>query len=127
MDVIQKTGLTDVCIVVTRYFGGILLGKGGLTRAYSSAAAKAVSAAEIKLMSEAREISVSADYSLYERILRLLPEYEIKTSSREFSDKIDLKLLCRAELCDKFISELTELSNGGAKIESSEIFFADFS
>ena len=63
LDVIQKSGLSDVCIVVTRYFGGILLGKGGLTRAYSNGASIAVSAAKVMEMYPAYEVTAICDYS----------------------------------------------------------------
>ncbi len=127
LDVIRKNALSDVCIVVTRYFGGILLGKGGLTRAYSSAASKAVSAAKIKLMHEAKTVSLRLDYSYYDRVLRLLPEFEVKTASQDFADKISLSLLCKEELCEKFMAEVRKLSNGNISASASEVFFADFS
>ena len=78
LDVIQKSGLTDVCIVVTRYFGGILLGKGGLTRAYSTGASMAVNAAGLMIMCEAYELTLTLDYSLYDKINYVLPDFEIK-------------------------------------------------
>ena len=126
LDVIQKNGLVDVCVIVTRYFGGILLGKGGLTRAYSSAASKAVAAAQIRLMCEARDLCLTLDYTLYDRVLRLLPEFEIKTLSQDFADKVRLTLLCRNELCGSFAEKLTDISNGKIEIKSSEPYFADF-
>ena len=126
LDVIQKNGLTDVCIVVTRYFGGILLGKGGLTRAYSSSAAKAVAAAPIMDMYDARDITLTLEYPLYDRILRLLPEYEIKTLDQIFADRITLSLLCKEEFCEPFEEILRDVSNGQIILEKSETYFADF-
>lgn len=126
LDVIRKNGLTDVCIVVTRYFGGILLGKGGLTRAYSSAAAKAVAAAPLKIMCDARQICLSMEYSLYDRVLRMLPEFEIKTLEQDFGTGISLKLQCKEELCQSFTNKLTDISNGQINVEVSETFYADF-
>lgn len=126
LDVIQKSGLSDVCIVVTRYFGGILLGKGGLTRAYSSAASKAVAAAKIKLMFEAKTVFLSLDYTYYDRVLRLIPEYDIKTSKQDFADKISLELLCKEDLSEKFMTAVREMSNGNIGISASDVFFADF-
>lgn len=126
LDVIQKNGLVDVCIVVTRYFGGILLGKGGLTRAYSSAASKAVAAAPLKIMCEARKLTLNFDYPLYERVLRLLPDYEIKTVDQIFADNVTLELLCKEEFCTGFREKLTDISNGKAVFDCSEIYYADF-
>ena len=126
LEVIQKLGLSDVCVVVTRYFGGILLGKGGLTRAYSSSAAKAVAAAKIRLMNEAKNVTAVFDYSLYERILRLLPEFEVKTVGQDFSDSVTLNLLVKDDIAESFCLKLKDVSNGKIKTELSETFFADF-
>ena len=126
LEVIQKSGLSDVCVVVTRYFGGILLGKGGLTRAYSSSAAKAVAAAKIRLMNEAKNVTAVFDYSLYERILRLLPEFEVKTVGQDFSDSVTLNLLVKEDIAESFCLKLKDVSNGKIKTELSETFFADF-
>ena len=126
LEVIQKSGLSDVCVVVTRYFGGILLGKGGLTRAYSSSAAKAVAAAKIRLMNEAKNVTAVFDYSLYERILRLLPEFEVKTVGQDFLDSVTLRLLVKDDIAESFCLKLKDVSNGKIKTELSETFFADF-
>ena len=126
LDVIQKNGLTDVCVVVTRYFGGILLGKGGLTRAYSSAAAKAVLAARVMIMCEARTALIKLVYPQYERVLRLIPEFEIKTLNQDFADSVSLELLIKSDLCEPFVKKLTDLTNGQAEITLSEMHFADF-
>ena len=126
LDVIQKSGLTDVCIVVTRYFGGILLGKGGLTRAYSSSAAKAVAEAQLKIMCDARDVSLTMDYTFYDRVLRLLPEFEIKTLAQDFADAVSLKLLIKEEYCEKFREKLIDISNGQLAPGFSETYYADF-
>ena len=126
LDVILKNDLKDVCIVVTRYFGGILLGKGGLTRAYSSAAAKATASAPLKIMCDARDLKVTLDYTFYDRILRILPDFEIKTVDQDFADKIVLTLLCKEEFCDAFAEKVRDISNGQIKITMSETYYADF-
>ena len=126
LDVLQKSELTDVCIVVTRYFGGILLGRGGLTRAYSSAAAKAVASAALKLMHPARDVSLSFDYGLYDRILRLLPEFDIRIIEQDFADDVSMKLLIKDELCGGFSLKLRDMTNGKLIPEFSDEYFADF-
>ena len=127
LEVLRKEGLTDVCCVVTRYFGGILLGTGGLARAYTQAAKQAVGEAVIKDMRECREISFSCDYSLYGSITNMLPSYGIKVLASDFADSVDMLLLCRKEEVDSFLSELTELSNGKIKCITGDIIFGDFS
>ena len=125
LDVITKNGLADVCIVVTRYFGEILLGKGGLVRAYSSAAAGAVSAAGIKTMREARAVRLSFDYTYYDRVLRLISGLGVKTVSQDFADRVVMELWCREENCRELSEALTALSGGNIPAEFSEPFFAD--
>lgn len=126
LDVIKKNGITDAGIVVTRYFGGILLGKGGLTRAYSQAASGAVQSADVLTMTEAREVAFSLDYSLYDRVVRLIPEFGAKTVSQDFADSISLRLLIRDELCGGFCARLSDISNGRLTPSVSDVRFADF-
>ena len=126
LSALQHGGLTDAAIVVTRYFGGILLGKGGLTRTYAEAAAGAVSSADIVTMCEAREVSLSFEYPFYDRILRLLPEFGAKTLSQDFADRIALKLAVREELCESLAEKLSDLSNGQITPEFSPVLFVDF-
>ena len=67
LEVLQHSGLTDLIVVVTRYFGGVLLGTGGLVRAYTTATARALENAEVVTVRSVVELSVTVDYSLYER------------------------------------------------------------
>ena len=69
LETIRKSGVSDVCVVVTRYFGGILLGAGGLVRAYSKAAAMAIEEAGIVTYRDYTECTVTCDYSLYDKLL----------------------------------------------------------
>lgn len=74
MDALKKSGVTDVVVVATRYFGGILLGGGGLIRAYSHTATIALAAAQKITMRECLLLSVSCDYSLYGKVQGVIPE-----------------------------------------------------
>ena len=74
LDVIQKSGLVDVVVVVTRYFGGILLGAGGLVRAYSHGASLALSAAQPLTMRMFELAELVCDYNQYGRVSSLIPE-----------------------------------------------------
>lgn len=126
LDVIQKNGLTDVCIVVTRYFGGILLGKGGLTRAYSQGASIAVNAAKLMYMCEGYEINLTIDYSLYDRVSYVLPDFEIKMLDTEYTDNVKIRFLVKEELCKSLIEKLTEVTNTKMDILKSNKIYADF-
>jgi uncharacterized YigZ family protein len=127
LDVLQKEGLTDVCVVVTRYFGGILLGGGGLVRAYSHACKIAVDAAKIMDMHNCYELLIKTDYNFYGKINYILPDFDVKILSTEFTDDVTVKLLVKSELCENLIDEITETTNGKIYISKSNEKFADFS
>lgn len=127
LDILQKHGLTDICCVVTRYFGGILLGGGGLVRAYSTSAKLAVDEAEIMDMCECYKITFSMDYNLYSKVAYFLPQYEVKELSSKFEDNISLELLVKEEHFEPLKAKLIDVSNGKIDIEESERLFEDFS
>lgn len=89
LNVLMRTGITDSLIVVTRYFGGVLLGAGGLIRAYSKAASGALKAAGVIRMRECREITVEASYPLYQTVDRCFREFHL-TAKAEFSESVRL-------------------------------------
>ncbi len=109
LSVIQKGGFTDAAIVVTRYFGGILLGAGGLVRAYGAAARDAVKAARVVTYSQYTEFRIVCSYSDYQRLIPLREQLAVKEDGSEFSDKVTLFWAVKEEsyryLCDK-INEL---------------------
>lgn len=126
LDVLQKEGLTDICVVVTRYFGGILLGGGGLVRAYSHACKLTVDAAVKMEMHECFEVTLNFDYSLYGRIEYSLPEFEIKMLSDEFTDDVTLKFLVKADIYNKLEEKLIDITNGKISISKSQLKYGDF-
>ncbi len=126
LDVITKNGLTDVCVVVTRYFGGILLGKGGLTRAYSQGAAIAVNAARIMNMCEGYELTLTVDYALYDKVSYILPDYEIKLLDTDYGADVKVRLLVREELYQALEEKLVDITNARIAIVKSDKLYADF-
>ncbi len=112
LDVLQKEGLTDLVVVVTRYFGGILLGAGGLVRAYSHGAKLAIQAAGKKVMSPCSVLEMEFDYSLYGKVSYLLPKYRAVTLESDFGVGVYLKLLLLTDLVPALQKELDELSAG---------------
>ena len=127
LDVLQKRGLTDVCVVVTRYFGGILLGGGGLVRAYSHAAAIACDAAQLMDMRLCHRLRITADYGMYGKISYILPSFDTMTESSDFGTDVALEILVLSEKLDALTTELTEVTNGAAKIEDLGELYGDFS
>ena len=127
LEVLKKRCLTDVCIVVTRYFGGILLGGGGLVRAYSHAASIACDAAKIMNMCLCRRIRITTDYAMYGKISYILPEYETMTVNSDFGTNITLEILVLSEKLDDLKAKLIEITNGTIKITECEELYEDFS
>ena len=127
LDVLKKRELTDVCVVVTRYFGGILLGGGGLVRAYSHAASLACDAAHIMNMCMCHRLKITADYGMYGKISYLLPNYDTITVNSDFGSDVTLEILVMSEKLDALKKELVEVTNGSVNIEDCEELFEDFS
>lgn len=112
LDVLLRNELVDVCVVVTRYFGGVLLGAGGLVRAYSTGASLAVAAGEILHMMPCTSFVIEVDYSLYGKLNYLFPQYNIQVQESDFGEKVRLVLLIRSDRLPAFEKELQELSAG---------------
>lgn len=126
LDVLVKEGLTDICVVVTRYFGGILLGGGGLVRAYSHGCKIAVDAARIMDMCSCYELIITMNYNLYGKASYVFPQYEVKVLNIEFGADVKINLLVKSENADSFEKELVEITNGRIEITRSFEKFADF-
>ena len=126
LEVLRKNGLTDICCVVTRYFGGILLGGGGLVRAYSHAARLAVDNAQIMDMCECFHVQMKLDYNMYGKITYALPEFETKQLSADFGDAVTLDLLVKHEKHEKFREKITDITNGKVEIVTIAELFEDF-
>ncbi len=127
LEVLQKRGLTDVCVVVTRYFGGILLGGGGLLRAYSHAASIACDAAHIMDMRLCHRITIKTDYNLYGKINYILPNFDVITVNSDFADAVTLEILVMSEKLDALRKELTEVTNNSAEVTDLGELYEDFS
>ena len=112
LDVLLKENLVDVCVVVTRYFGGILLGAGGLIRAYSHGSKIAVEAGNIITMAPCKILEANIDYSFYDRFNIMLGDIGANIESTDFADKIKITFCLKEELADALQSRLTEQSNG---------------
>ncbi len=125
LEVLKKGGLTDLVVVVTRYFGGILLGAGGLVRAYSHGAKIAVEAAGVKHMRPAFGVELDTDYSLYGKIAYILPKYHIRQQQNDFGVSVRMRFVMAAELFEVFRAELTDLTNGAVFPYVQEELYAD--
>lgn len=123
LNVFLREEVTNVCCVVTRYFGGILLGAGGLTRAYGGTAKLALNAAGISRMRLWATLAVPCTYSLYERV-RLLVEGEGGViADTDFGADVVLTVLLPAERTAALQEKLTELSAGQIELLAEEESF----
>lgn len=126
-EVLRKEGLTDVTCVVTRYFGGILLGAGGLVRAYTEGAKIAVDSAEILNMERADKLILTLSYTLYGKIGRVLSAYDVRTESEDFGADVKITLFIRERDTEGFKAELIDLCNGSIIVEKTDNIEYNFS
>ena len=119
LDVIKRRSLTDCVIVVTRYFGGVLLGAGGLVRAYSTSASLAVDAAGEMMMIPCSVCSLTCPYVYYGKIPALVSKYSGEIDESSFADEISVSFHIPVENLSSFNEALSELSGG--KCRATEI------
>ena len=123
LDVIKKGGFTDMCIVVTRYFGGTLLGAGGLVRAYGSAASEGVQAAGPVFMIYSDVFEVETDYSLLGKLQYEIAANGYMTLSSDFGENVKITVCTDAERGEELYKKITEASFGQAKINKISTMF----
>lgn len=126
LDVLQKEGLTDICCVVTRYFGGIMLGGGGLVRAYSHSAKIAVDAAERLIMCRSYPVKITMEYDLYSKISYILPDFEVKILDTDFGADVTISLLVKKEFAKLLSDKLIDVSNGRISVVQGDEVFENF-
>lgn len=114
MEVLKQEELTDVAVVVTRYFGGTLLGAGGLVRAYSKTAKLGVEAAVIAEMTDCTFLKICVPYDLYGRLQYLLEQEKLSPEESDFGQDVSVTVCIRTELLESFQKKITENTNGRA-------------
>lgn len=125
LDVLLKENLTDCVVVATRYFGGTLLGTGGLVRAYSHTAKIAVDAGGIITMKLCKVLKVCCDYNFYGRLNSLIPECGGAIDNADFADTVTVTFKMPTDDVDNFEKKLVDLSFGKFKSEEiGEVFEA---
>lgn len=112
LSVLEKSGLTDCAVAVTRYFGGILLGKGGLVRAYTEAASEAVQNAGVVKVIEGTKYKMTFGYDAYEKMSRFVTGNGWEITNTEYTDNVEMSFLCPSEAAPKMIEDVTEISAG---------------
>lgn len=120
LDVLLGEDVHNCCAVVTRYFGGTLLGTGGLVRAYSAAVKEGLRNCQILEKQLARKLTVETDYTGLGKIQYILGEEKISTLDSQYADKVSLTLLVPVDQLDPLMEKLTEGTNGRCVMEPGE-------
>lgn len=120
LDVIVKNGVTDVCVVVTRYFGGVLLGTGGLVRAYSRAAKLALDSGGVVLMERCIVCSLSCSYNRYGKLSSLIMENASGLDDTVFEADVVLKFHIKPEALPILVKKIADATAGDVQIQTGE-------
>jgi len=117
LNVLKQSGAVDLCVVVTRYFGGILLGAGGLVRAYSTAAKLALDEAGFAVFENYAVYRVEVSYSDYQKLTAALPKIGVTEDSCEFGENVAVTVATVCGQENELIKTVAELSYGKGKTE----------
>ena len=120
LDTLKKSGVSDAVIVVTRYFGGILLGAGGLVRAYSHTAKLAIEAAGIVTFEKYTSFAMICSYSDYQRYQAELPKLGATVDDAQFSDAVRVVFSIKSVLAEGVLLRIREISGGKLTPEKLE-------
>lgn len=112
LDVLEKENVVDVAVVVTRYFGGILLGGGGLVRAYSHSAKIAIDSGKIITMALCLDLEIKCDYTFYGKLGAFLANEGAVVLDTQFTDEVTVVFRIKSDFLNELNKKLTELSNG---------------
>lgn len=124
LEAMKKSGVTDAVVVATRYFGGILLGGGGLIRAYSHTASIALGAAEKVRMKECLLLELSCGYDHYGRVQGLVPECGGVVDGTDFTDQVKLNLHLESQAVEALTRRLADATAGrGVLAEIGRAFY----
>ncbi len=128
LNVIEKQNLTDVLILVIRYFGGIKLGKGGLVRAYSESASQVLNEATKVWVEENNIIEIETEYSFYQGLKLELSKHNINPVKEEFTDIVQLRFEIPLKETDWFINFIEDYTNNNylAEITDTKLIEKDY-
>jgi len=125
LEVIRSQGLKNVVVVVTRYFGGIMLGAGGLIRAYTDGAVAGIEAARPVTKVLHREVFTDVDYTWYGKLENELHLRGIQVGGTEFTDRVRVSCLPEVSDAERFIAWLTDFTQGQAVLTIGEDRYYD--
>ncbi|MBQ0042783.1 MAG: YigZ family protein [Lachnospiraceae bacterium] len=117
LEVLSGSGVRNICCVVTRYFGGTLLGTGGLVRAYTDATKAGLDNCVIARRIPGVRMKIRVSYSDIGKVLFFLEERKMKQESSDYAEDVCVEVLISAEVKDRFVKELTEATAGRCELE----------
>ncbi|MGN0777550.1 MAG: YigZ family protein [Aristaeellaceae bacterium] len=112
MEVLKAQGVVNCCVVVTRYFGGVLLGAGGLVRAYTQGTVIALKAAQVVVMEPSCQYMCEVPYPLWDKVQHTMRTLPLQLVSSEFTTAVTFSILVRERDADMVLSELTRITDG---------------
>jgi uncharacterized YigZ family protein len=118
LEVLKKEELTNSIIIVTRYFGGIMLGAGGLIRAYTEGASRGIRAAEIVRVQPFSVHRLKVDYGLLSKLQYEIPRKDYIIESMEYLEHVTMQVLTAPELTEAFLEDIAQWTNGSVSAES---------
>ena len=122
LDILKREELTDVIVVVTRYFGGILLGTGGLVHAYSKAAKEGIEAAGIERMVLCREFKIKSDYNMSGKLQYEIAEFpDVFCGDTNYGDNVEMQVFVPVDSEERFEKRIIDKTNANAEIIKGEI------
>ncbi|MEG1517256.1 MAG: YigZ family protein [Raoultibacter sp.] len=126
LDAVRHAQLVDVIVVVTRYFGGVLLGTGGLVRAYTQATQAGLAAAEIVTISRCVDVVAHLPYALYDQALRMAHTCNAQVVDTAFTDDVEVRFLMLAGKEGVLLTKMTELCRGRENVVVGQPYDAVF-
>ncbi|MBQ8798929.1 MAG: YigZ family protein [Lachnospiraceae bacterium] len=136
LDVLLSEDIHNVCVVVTRYFGGTLLGTGGLVRAYQAAAKAGLDACVVTDKIYGIPVTIVTDYNSIGKLQYIIAQMELFTQETLYTDIVTVTVLTTPDTCDAFIKKVTEATSGKAEltkqdpvwfcmVDNSPVFFSE--
>ncbi len=120
LDVIVGSGVTNIAVVVTRYFGGVLLGTGGLVRAYSKSVQDVLASAEVFKMVPSAVLNILCDYTDHGKLVNLIGNCDGVITNTEFTDKVAVEVCFKQEDIEPFEKKLTEIFSARLNFDIKE-------
>lgn len=123
LEVINNSGIHNICIVVTRYFGGTLLGTGGLVRAYTEAAKAGIENSRTRVVQRMFPVNITTSYTDMGKLQYIFNTNEINIADTRFTDEVVFSIELPFTMKDRIIAEITEATSSRAAIEIGDEYF----